>query len=151
MTAQAGKRLRERLRPGLSRSDGEPAQAPPATGVRLFRERNIPLGAGPPRRHGRCEQPVRTGRKWVNPVGRPGPAALRGDIDANVSSTGRSGAPSLSHVAVVEEQEQMRDEELCAEIIRAALSLVTAKRPQDFLKAQLLLLQMSEELHILRS
>jgi hypothetical protein len=54
-------------------------------------------------------------------------------------------------VAVVEEQEQMRDEELCAEIIRAALSLVTAKRPQDFLKAQLLLLQMSEELHILRS
>jgi hypothetical protein len=54
-------------------------------------------------------------------------------------------------VAVVEEQEQMRDEELCAEIIRAALSLVTANRPQDFLKAQLLLLQMSEELHILRS
>jgi len=54
-------------------------------------------------------------------------------------------------VAVVEEQEQMRDEELCAEIVRAALSLVTAKRPQDFLKAQLLLLQMSEELNILRS
>jgi hypothetical protein len=52
-------------------------------------------------------------------------------------------------VAVV--QEQMRDEELCEEIIRAALSLVTATRPQDFLKAQLLLLQMSEELHILRS
>jgi hypothetical protein len=81
----------------------------------------------------------------------PGKAALRGDIDANVSSTARSDAPSLSRVAVVEEQEQMRDEELCAEIIRAALSLVTAKRPQDFLKAQLLLLQMSEELHILRS
>ena len=69
--------------------------------------------------------------------------------DANVSSTTRGDAPSLARVAVV--QEQMRDEELCEEIVRAALSLVTAKRPQDFLKAQLLLLQMSEELHILRS
>jgi hypothetical protein len=70
-------------------------------------------------------------------------------IDANVSSTARADAPSLSRMAVL--QEQMRDEELCAEIIRAALSLVTAKTPQDFLKTQLLLLQMSEELHILRS
>jgi len=49
----------------------------------------------------------------------PAPAAPCGDIDTNVSSTARSDTPSLSHVAVVEEQEQMRDEELCAEIIRA--------------------------------
>ena len=71
--------------------------------------------------------------------------------DANVSWTARSDAPSLSDVAVIDGQERVRDEELCAEIIRTALSLVTAKGPQDFLKAQLLLLQMSEELHILRS
>jgi hypothetical protein len=48
-------------------------------------------------------------------------------------------------------QQQTRDEELCAEIVRAALSLVTANRSQDFFKVQLLLLQLSEELHILRS
>jgi hypothetical protein len=48
-------------------------------------------------------------------------------------------------------QEQTRDEELCEEIIRTALSLVTAKRPQEFLRAQLLLLQIAEELHVLRS
>ena len=59
--------------------------------------------------------------------------------------------PSLSHVAVIDGQGRVRDEALCAEIIQTALSLVTAKGPQDFPKAQLLLLQMSEELHILRS
>ena len=75
---------------------------------------------------------------------------FHGDVDANVSSTARPDAPSLIFkVAAV--REQTRDDELCTEIIRAALALVTASRPQEFLKAQLLLLQVSEELHILRS
>ena len=47
--------------------------------------------------------------------------------------------------------DETRDYELCEEIVRAALDLVTARKPQDFLKAQALLLQASEELHILRS
>jgi hypothetical protein len=46
--------------------------------------------------------------------------------------------------------EETRESELCEEIIRAALSMVTARRPQDFLKAQAFLLQASEELDILR-
>jgi hypothetical protein len=47
--------------------------------------------------------------------------------------------------------EQTRDSELCEEIVRAALQLVTARNPQDFLKAQTFLLQASEELNILRT
>jgi len=50
-------------------------------------------------------------------MGQPGPGVdtRRGDSDANVSST-----LGLSTVAVIDGQEQVRDEELCAEIIRTA-------------------------------
>ena len=48
-------------------------------------------------------------------------------------------------------QEDTRDSELCEEIVRTALSMVTARKPQEFLKAQTFLLQASEELHILRT
>ena len=47
--------------------------------------------------------------------------------------------------------DEVRDDLLCEEIIRAALCLATAKRPQDFLRSELLLLQIAEELNILRS
>lgn len=48
-------------------------------------------------------------------------------------------------------EEPTREDELREEIIRAALYLVAARRPQDFLKAQIVLLQVAEELQILRA
>ena len=63
-TLRAARETRPHSPTSLSRSDGEPAQAHLLTGVRWFGDRRLPAPDSP-RFHGRCEEPARTGHKWV--------------------------------------------------------------------------------------
>ena len=66
MTKRAARETRRRS--SLSRSDGEPAQAPPATGVRRAESEPLPRAPSSPRRHDRCERSGRTGHDRVNSI-----------------------------------------------------------------------------------